>query len=182
MCTGFKKCNYRIEGISDTQILSLVAAGPDWSYGAVDFGGSRKTVSLAGPVYRDKHWNLWSSAPRFLSANTIVMPTYGPEGEGVVQVLGNDGTILSQHPIPKLADYNIIGPIVAVSMDGQYFALRSAYENRIGYWWNEEMDMCCAGSDYWISVYNVGTSRPVRRIKVGARGARWRSRVTDRLA
>jgi hypothetical protein len=164
--------SHRILSISDDQMLGSMGIAPGGQWTLRSFRDAWSTIAKPrGQPSRDEHWRFAQEQPRFLDNRHIVSGAYGSKGHAVLWVLQTDGTLLSDYVIPRSSDHNDVGPVMAVSTDGQYFAAEVSQQNDLEYWWNEKVDMCCVGVGRSLYLWRIGTSQPVEAIRIESRDA-----------
>jgi hypothetical protein len=106
------------------------------------------------------------NAPSFLHGQTIIGRAYDSGNEFVVPVVQTDGTLVSQHIVRKLPDYNYFGG-VAASQDGHYFGLSVTHVNQYSRSWADATDTSPLGAGYFFYVWQSDVVSPIARIRVG---------------
>jgi hypothetical protein len=164
---------HRILSISDEQMLASqgIAPGGQWTVRGFCSPWSTLTKPQSQLSSRDAHWRFAQEQPRFLNNRHIVSSAYESKGQAFLSVLQTDGTLLSDYVIPRSSDYDYVGSVIAVSRDGQYFAVEVSHQNDLEYWWNEKADMCCVGLGHSVYIWRMGTSQPIEAIRIGSHNA-----------
>jgi hypothetical protein len=164
--------SHRILSISDDQMLGSVGIPPGGQWTVRGFRDPWSTLAKPqGQPSRDAHWRFAQEQPRFLDNRHIVGGAYESKDQALLYVLQTDGTLLSDYAIPRSSEYNYVGSVMAVSRDGQYFAVEVSHQNNLEYWWNEKVDMCCVGVGRSLYVWRIGASQPVEAIRIESRDA-----------
>jgi hypothetical protein len=152
-------------GISDEEMLGSASSK---QFFVRNFRSSWRPVALPRcKKSRQPQWFLWWGSPQFLRDDVLVNSACETENEAVLFVTSSDGTILSQHAIPRLRDRNYALRAIVVSQDGRYFAHGLMHENAFTYWWDHTIDMWPLGAQYFLYVWNSKVKATVARVRLG---------------